>query len=157
GGRIGLLLALTLAGDTLISLFLTTRADRLGRRRVLIVGALLMIGGAVVFLATDLFPLLLLGATIGVISPSGNEVGPFLPVEQASLSQTVSDDRRTGLFAWYNLAGSVATAVGALTAGLVAQAIQSSGATADSYRAIVAVYAGLGLVMALLFSRLGAA
>jgi MFS family permease len=157
GGRIGLLLALTLAGDTLISLFLTTRADRLGRRRVLIVGALLMIGGAVVFLATDLFPLLLLGATIGVISPSGNEVGPFLPVEQASLSQTVSDDRRTGLFAWYNLVGSVATAVGALTAGLVAQAIQSSGATVvDSYRAIVAVYAGLGLVMALLFSRLGA-
>ena len=40
--QIGLLLTLTLLGDTVISLFLTTRADRIGRRRMLIVGAALM-------------------------------------------------------------------------------------------------------------------
>ena len=38
----GLLLTLTLVGDTVISLYLTTRADRIGRRRMLIVGAILM-------------------------------------------------------------------------------------------------------------------
>src|ERR1700732_3178532 len=39
----GMLLTLTLVGDTVVSLFLTTRADRFGRRRVLIIGALLMV------------------------------------------------------------------------------------------------------------------
>src|SRR6202171_2666735 len=41
----GLLLTLTLVGDTVISLYLTTQADRIGRRRMLIVGAILMAGG----------------------------------------------------------------------------------------------------------------
>ena len=49
GATIGVLLALTLLGDTVISLWLTTHADRVGRRRVLIVGAVLMFGAAVVF------------------------------------------------------------------------------------------------------------
>ena len=65
--------------------------------------------------------LLLIAATIGVISPSGNEVGPFLAVEQASLTQRLPADRRTSVLAWYNLAGQVASAVGALAAGLLAQ------------------------------------
>ena len=38
----GMLLTLTLVGDTVVSLYLTTRADRIGRQRVLIVGAVLM-------------------------------------------------------------------------------------------------------------------
>src|SRR5258708_30984589 len=40
--RIGMLLTLTLLGDTIVSLVLTTRADRVGRRRMLIVGSFLM-------------------------------------------------------------------------------------------------------------------
>ncbi len=40
--QIGVLLTLTLVGDTLVSLWLTTRADRIGRRRVLFIGAVLM-------------------------------------------------------------------------------------------------------------------
>src|SRR5512140_370775 len=85
--RIGLLLSLTLLGDTAISLLLTTRADRWGRRRTLLVGALLMLVAAVAFATTTSFLVLLLAATVGVLSPSGNEVGPFLAVEQAALSQ----------------------------------------------------------------------
>ncbi|HEY5488715.1 MAG TPA: MFS transporter, partial [Candidatus Limnocylindrales bacterium] len=103
---IGLLLALTLLGDAAISLWLTTHADRVGRRRVLIVGALLMLGAGVGFAATDVFVVLALAATIGVISPSGNEVGPFLAVEQASLAQTIPDRERTRVFGWFNLTGS---------------------------------------------------
>src|SRR5215210_5923708 len=48
----GLLLTSTLAGDTLISLYLTTRADRIGRRRTLIIGAVLMAGAGLTFAAT---------------------------------------------------------------------------------------------------------
>ncbi len=42
---VGLLFTFTLAGDAGISLWLTTSADRLGRRRMLLLGALLMVIG----------------------------------------------------------------------------------------------------------------
>ena len=155
---IGIVLSLTLVGDTLLSLWLTTHADRLGRRRVLVAGSILMVLAGLVFALTDWAPLLILAATIGVISPTGNEVGPFLAIEQAALSQTVPDSRRTATFAWYNLVGYVATASGALAAGLVSQALLDRGMpTVDAYRAVVVGYAVIGLALAGGFWRLGAA
>jgi MFS family permease len=151
----GLLLTLTLVGDTLISLFLTTRADRFGRRRMLVCGSLLMIGAGVAFAITGNFFLLLIAGTIGVISPSGNEVGPFLPVEQAALSQVAPSRSRTGLFAWYQLAGSLATALGSLAGGIIPQVVQRSAAAAvPGYRAVIVLYASVGVLLAVLFSRL---
>jgi MFS family permease len=153
---IGIVLTMTLIGDTLISLWLTTRADRLGRRRVLIAGSLLMVVAGVVFALTNLLPLLIIAGAIGVISPTGNEVGPFLAIEQAALTQTVPDARRTSTFAWYNLVGYIATATGALGAGLLSQALLDRGfAPADAYRAIVVGYALIGIAMAIGFWRLG--
>jgi len=153
---IGIVLTLTLIGDTLISLWLTTNADRLGRRRVLVAGAILMLFAGVVFALTSWVPLLILAGAIGVISPTGNEVGPFLAVEQAGLSQIVPDRRRTATFAWYNLAGYVATATGALAAGLASQWLLDAGlAPADAYRAIVIGYALIGILMAIGAWRLG--
>jgi MFS family permease len=85
--------------------------------------------------------LLIIAAIIGVISPSGNEIGPFLPVEQAMLSQLVTKERRTGLFAWYNLIGSLATACGALAGGFLAKLLQSQGMSPlDSYRMVLLGY-----------------
>ena len=146
--EIGLLLSLTLAGDTAISLLLTTTADRLGRRRTLIVGAILMVLAGIAFMATSSFFLLVIAATIGVISPSGNEIGPFLSVEQAALSHIVSDERRTDVFAWYNLVGSFSTALGALAGGLIVQASQHFGLMeAAAYRPVLLAYAGIGVLM----------
>lgn len=153
--EIGVLLTLTLVGDTAISLWITTSADRIGRRRMLLVGAALMMFAGALFAVTRNFALLLLAATVGVISPSGNEVGPFLSIEQAALSQIVPNQARTGVFAWYNLVGSFATAIGALCGGTLATVLQNDGVQAlDSYRAIVAGYALVGLLLALLFTRL---
>src|SRR5262245_36241627 len=115
----GLLLTLTLAGDAAVSLAVTTRADRVGRRRMLIAGALLMLGAGAVMVSTAAFWLLLLAATIGVISPSGQEVGPFLPIEQAALADLAGDEHRTRVLAWYTLAGAIATALGAWAGGLL--------------------------------------
>ena len=39
--QVGLVLTLTLVGDVIVSLYLTTRADHIGRRRMLIVGSIL--------------------------------------------------------------------------------------------------------------------
>jgi MFS family permease len=149
---IGLLFTLTLAGDAGISLWLTTSADRFGRRRTLIVGALLMAGAGVVFIITRNPILLMVAAIIGVISPSGNEIGPFLSVEQAGLTQLIPGERRTQIFAWYNLSGSFATATGALTGGWLAQSIQGACATPfNSYRVVLTGYALGGMVLAILF------
>ncbi len=157
-GEIGLLLTLTLAGDAIISLWLTTWADRIGRRRTLIIGALLMLGAGVAFVLTQNPLLLTLAAIVGVISPSGNEIGPFLSIEQASLSQLVPDKQRTHIFAWYNLVGSFATAVGALCSGLIAQQLVDTGwAPQDGYRAVIAGYACVGLVLLLAFLALSPA
>jgi MFS family permease len=158
GNQIGLLLALTLLGDTLVSLWLTTQADRVGRRRVLIAGALLMAGAGLVFAASDVFVILLVAATLGVISPSGSEVGPFLAVEQSSLAQTTPDQQRTTVFAWYNLCGQVAAAVGALAAGGIVQLLKAGGLSAvGADRAVVLGYAALGLLLAAAFAQVSTA
>ncbi len=157
-GRIGLLLTLTLVGDTLISLAITLHADRIGRKRMLILGAALMVAAGVPFALSGDFTVLVLAATFGVISPSGNEVGPFLAIEQAALSQVLPEDRRTGVFAWYHLTGAFATAGGALAGGWTAQVLQSAGvAPAASYRVLVIAYAAVGLLLAALFLRMSRA
>jgi len=153
--QIGLLFTLTLAGDAGISLWLTTTADRFGRKRTLIVGALLMLGAGVIFIITRNVLVLMAAAIIGVISPSGNEIGPFLSVEQAALSHLLPDAKRTQVFAWYNLVGSFATATGALSGGWLAQLLQSNGMPAlDAYRVVLMGYAIGGLLIGLLFLSL---
>ncbi len=153
--EIGALLTLTLLGDIAISLWLTTSADRSGRRRTLLLGSALVVLAAVVFLLTDQFVLLLLAATLGVISPSGSEVGPFLAVEHAALASAIDPRRRTRLFAWYNLTGAGSTACGALVGGWLAATLQHAGWTeVASYRPLFVAYGASGLILALLFAGL---
>jgi MFS family permease len=155
--RIGVLLTMTLVGDTVLSLWITTHADRIGRKWMLIAGAVLMVLGGLVFALTGSFVPLLLAATVGVISPSGNEVGPFLAIEQAALAQLAAE-HRTRLFAWYNVAGSLATAVGALLCGALVQSLQGHGVVpVNSYRIFFFGYAAAGALLAILFLRLSSA
>jgi hypothetical protein len=44
-----------------------------------------------------------LTGTIGLISLTGNEVGPFLPIEQAALTQVVSAATRTARRDWIDV------------------------------------------------------
>lgn len=156
--QVGFLLTLTLLGDLMISLPLTTRADWFGRRRMLMIGAALMAAAGVAFASTKNLFFLLIAGTVGVISPSGNEVGPFLSIEQAALSHVVSPRTRTEVFAWYTLAGSLATALGAFCGGAAAEVLQRAAVPrVESYRAVVFLYAVFGLVLVLLFTRLSPA
>ena len=156
--RIGLLLTLTLLGDTVVSLILTTQADRIGRRRMLLIGSFLMVGAGLAFAFTSNFLFLVIAGTIGVVSPSGNEVGPFLSIEQAALAHVVPASTRTMAFAWYTLTGSFATAIGSLCGGILPSLVGSSGTTSiKGYRAVVVAYAALGMVLTLVFARLSSA
>jgi MFS family permease len=155
GFHIGLLLTLTLIGDAAISLWLTTHADSVGRRRVLRIGAVLMTAAGIVFAISSDFWVLLIAATIGVISVSGGEVGPFMAVEQASLTHILPDRERTRIFAWYSLAGQFATALGSLAAGLLVSGLRALGAsTLVSDRAVIIGYALVGPVLVIGFGLL---
>lgn len=156
GAQIGVVLTLTFLGDAAISLWLSTRADRMGRRLTLRLGAVLMVLGGAGMALTDNFVLLTIAATIGVISPTGAEVGPFLAVEQACLAHIVDSRDRTRIFAWYHVAGFSLSAIGALAGGLIAHALQQRGWSAvASYRVLFWLFAGCGLLLGLLSLRLG--
>jgi MFS family permease len=156
--EIGLLLTATLVGDAAVSLAVTSNADRLGRRRMLVLGGALVALTGLAFALSGNLLLLTIAAILGTLSPGGGEVGPSQPIELAALPQTISDRDRTNTFAWYNLVGSLASATGALCAGLLAQTLQGMGTTpVASYRDVLAVYGALGVVLAFMFSNLSPA
>jgi hypothetical protein len=45
------------------------------------------------------------------------QVGPFMALEQSIVSDLLPPSLRTSVFAWYNLLGYMATAIGSLAAG----------------------------------------
>jgi MFS family permease len=149
--RIGVVFTAALAGGAVTTGLLGTIADRVGRRRVLVLGAALMALAGAVFALSESFPLLLAAAFFGTVSPSGREVGPFLSIEQAMLPQTTDDEHRTGVFSAYNVVASGIGALGSLCAGLPALLGLEPQA---GYRALMWAYAAVGLLLALLFSRL---
>ena len=148
---IGWIFTAALAGGAAMTILITAIADSFGRKFLLIVGALMMaLAGCVFALSND--PILLaIAAIFGTISPSGKEVGPFLSLEQAILPQTTSDQQRTAVFSAYNLVGSFAGALGALTVSL--PSFFSLTALAG-YRFLIWSYVVSAILLALLFALL---
>ncbi|EME86849.1 uncharacterized protein MYCFIDRAFT_109490, partial [Pseudocercospora fijiensis CIRAD86] len=155
--KIGLFMTLTLVGDVLISLALTLVADTLGRRRILLVGAALMMFSGIIFATFSNYWFLLFAAIVGVISPSGNEIGPFRAVEESTLAHLSEANTRSDIFALYVVAGTLGAASGSLGAGWLTQSVQSRGwSEVASYRLVFWVYAIIGAVkagMTLLLSK----
>ncbi|KAF7513596.1 hypothetical protein GJ744_008890 [Endocarpon pusillum] len=146
--KIGLFMTLTLLGDVVISLILTMIADGIGRRRMLGLGSLLMTASGIVFATCSNYWVLVAASVLGVISPSGNEIGPFKAIEESTISQLVSSKERSSVLAWYILFGSAGTAGGTISCGWATQSLQMHrGWTAlESYRVLFWAYAVLGLV-----------
>ncbi|UNI15595.1 hypothetical protein JDV02_002117 [Purpureocillium takamizusanense] len=168
----GLFMTLTLVGDVLVSLLLGLAADRLlGRRAVLALGAALMAASGLVFATTATsstadspgseassslssssssysYALLLVAAVLGVISPSGNEIGPFRAVEESVVAHLTPPPDRPDVYAWYSLAGTAGSALGMVTCGWAVEAATArlGWALLDAYRAVFVAYAALGLV-----------
>ncbi|KAL7622072.1 hypothetical protein AAE478_007573 [Parahypoxylon ruwenzoriense] len=146
--RIGLFMTLTLIGDTCASFFLTLFADAVGRRAVLALGAALMSASGVVFALFDSYWVLLAAAVVGVISPNGNEIGPFRAIEESIVAHLTDPRSRSDIYAWYSLLGLVGAACGTLTCGWVVEHLNQTLQWDDirSYRAIYFGYGVLGLV-----------
>ncbi|KAJ6564208.1 MFS transporter [Mycena capillaripes] len=146
--QMGLFMTLILLGDAAGSLILTIYADRLGRAKVLLGGSLLMVASGLVFASSQTYIVLLLAAMVGVITPSGNEVGPFRAIEESILAQLTERDNRSMIFAWHFTLSGLAIALGNLSGGWISRALQQHlGWTAMSaYRGIFLLYSAAGLL-----------
>ncbi|KAJ5774684.1 hypothetical protein N7457_009580 [Penicillium paradoxum] len=146
--RIGLFMTLTLVGDVVISFFLTLFADSMGRKAVLSLGSILMAGSGVAFALFGNYWILLAAAVFGVISPSGNEIGPFRAVEESTLAHLTPHERLSDVFAWYSLIGTAGSAMGMLVCGWIINSLESihGWAFIPACRVIFFVYAGVGIV-----------
>lgn len=116
---IGLVLTATLVNSVFFNIFSSAYADKIGRRKILILYAVLMIISAMVFFVTNNYVALVIAALVGTINVTGSEVGAFLSLEQALLPQTVNDvKKRNSIFAIYNSVGTFAMSAGVLLSGL---------------------------------------
>ncbi|HSQ13158.1 MAG TPA: MFS transporter [Candidatus Deferrimicrobium sp.] len=149
---IGWIFTAALAGGAVMTIVITAVADSFGRKTLLIVGAVLMALAGLAFAVSDNPMVLTLAAIFGTISPSGKEVGPFLSLEQAILPQTTSDRHRTAVFSAYNLVGSFAGALGALTVSL--PSLFSLTTAIAGYRFLIWGYVASALLLAGLFTLL---
>ncbi|KAF1961124.1 MFS general substrate transporter [Byssothecium circinans] len=148
--QIGLFMTLTLLGDVIISLLLTLVADSLGRRKTLFLGAVAMAISGAVFALTNNYVALLMAAIIGVISPTGNEIGPFRAIEESTLAHLVPEHQRSDVFTWYVVLAVLGTSSGLMVGGQAVDRLQAlDGWTElDAYRAIFWIYTGVGCTKA---------
>lgn len=156
--QIGLFMTLTLLGDVFISLLLTLVADSIGRRTILLFGAISMAASGAIFATTSNYIALLMAAIIGVISPSGNEIGPFRAVEESTLAHLVPEAQRSDVYTWYVVLAVLGTSTGLAVGGQAVDHLQGKPGWTDldAYRAIFWIYTGVGgvkAVMTLLLSR----
>lgn len=155
---VGAISTATLLGSAALTIFVGLTAHRFGRRALLVVAALIMIGTGIGFmLERDLWPLLAI-AFIGTLNPSSGDVSLFYPLEQALLAESVPAQARTATFAVYALIGTLVAALGALAAGLPDLLRDYfSLSLLMALQAMFALYTVLGLLTYLLYRRLPAA
>jgi len=126
--RVGALVTGTLLGSAALTTAVGLAGQGIERRRVLLFAALLMLGTGIGFAGLSAFWPLLLVAVVGTLNPTAGDVSVFLPVEQAVLAETVPGGERTAVFAWYNVAGTLAGGLGALASGVPEMVARLAGA-----------------------------
>jgi MFS family permease len=101
--RIGLVIAAGLAGAALATIIVSFAADRLGRRRGLVILSLLSaLGGLALALSPNL-PLLLITAFVAMLNGTGTDRSPSFVLDQAIIPGLAHDAKRTWNLAWYNV------------------------------------------------------
>src|SRR5947209_9288549 len=151
---IGVLITVSLLGDMVGTYVIALVGESGGRRRILALLSLLMAATGVVFGLVTSYPVLLVVAFFGTLGTTASETAPFLPIDQAMIAQVTLPERRTALFARYNLVASLSAALGALAAALPGLLTQVGLPLASGIRLLFGVYAALALVVAGLSLRL---
>ncbi|KKY32151.1 putative major facilitator superfamily transporter [Diaporthe ampelina] len=149
--RIGLFLTLTLVGDVVLSLAIALVADRIGRRRTLQFGALLMILSGATFSLSDNYWVLLPAAVVGVLSATGGDTGPFRAIEESTLSELTTPATRSDVLSWYITTAAVGSACGVAAAGRMIESLKDrDGWTLlEAYHACFGLYSLMGVIASL--------
>ncbi|KAH9208829.1 major facilitator superfamily domain-containing protein [Leptodontidium sp. 2 PMI_412] len=145
---IGLFMTLTLLGDVLLSVVLTAIADRVGRRRVLIGGSIMMVLSGAMFALFENYWILLFAAVVGVVSATGGDFGPFRAIEESILSSLTSPNTRADVLSWYVTVATLGQSMGTESSGRVIHYLQhlDGWTLIDAYHAVFWVYSGVGVI-----------
>jgi MFS family permease len=156
--EVGVVVAGTLGGSAALTLLVGLHGHRIPARTILVATAGLMAVTGVMFSLATAFWALLLISVVGTLNPSSGDVTPFLATEQALMAESVAARDRTTVFAWYNVAGALAGAVGALLAGLPEALAGGEGAPVERLllfeRTTFYVYSVAGLLALVIYSGL---
>jgi len=150
---IGFILSATLVNSIIFNLFSTFFADRIGRKKILIIYASLMAVSGCVFFITENYFALIIAAFIGTINVTGSETGAFLSLEQAILPQTVKNiKKRNTVFALYNIIGTLAMAGGILLSSLPQIMQENFGfSNIDSFKPLFLIYILAGVAVVIIY------
>ena len=156
--QVGAIVTATLLGSAAVTLAVGLLGYRFSRRRILLAAAALMLATGFGFAGLTTFWPLMIVALVGTLNPSSGDVSLFLPTEQAALAHTASGSARTMVFAWYNLAGSLAGALGALLSGLPALLAAHRGVPlVAAERGVFLFYAACAVASAIIYRTLSPA
>jgi len=152
---VGIVLTATLVNSVFFNLLSSAYADKIGRKNILIIYAALMIASSVIFFVTSNYIALVIAALVGTINVTGSEVGAFLSLEQAMLTQTVSDiKKRNSIFAIYNAVGTFAMSAGVLLSGLPAILQNYGFDKIGAIKSLFLIYAACAVVVLVIYLML---
>lgn len=152
--QVGIVASASLLGTAALTLLIGFVAPRYDLRSLFLIGAGLAIVTGLVFPMVETIVPVLLVAFMGTINPSGGDLGMLIPLEHALLTQETGDRERTSVFARYSLIGSLTAAAGSLAAALPELLTAGGFAEVGAIRLMFYGYAALGVLSALLYSRL---
>jgi len=145
---IALVVAAGLTGSALATVVVMLRADRLGRKRILLLLSLLSVVSGIALAKTPNAPLLALMAFAGMLNGTGTDRSAAFALDQAIIPGLVPDIRRTWTLAWYNVLLDAGGSFGALVAGLpLFLQHHWSPSLLSSYRYVFLGYSGLCLTV----------
>jgi MFS family permease len=144
--QIGLFMTLTLFGDCFLSFGLSQIADRIGRRRVLVGGSMLMVCSGIIFAIFENFWVLLFAAVVGVISTMGGDFGPFRTIEESMLSTLTDETSRADVLSWYVTMANVGSCIGSEASGRIVEFLMERWSEVSAYHGVFWIYGATGIL-----------
>ncbi len=155
---VGLVVGGGLAGAALAALLVTFVGDRVGRRRALVLLAVLGAAGTLLAVLGSRLVVVAPAAFLGMLNGMGRDRGAALVLEQAILPATTGERGRTLGFAWYSMLQDIGHSAGALLAGAPVLLRTALGLDVlASYRLALGTNALLLLATAVLYLQLSPA
>jgi MFS family permease len=157
---VGIIFSVAYISSALLTAVWGYLSDRLGRRRILMLLAVLTIVSNVIYLLFSGLFLILLAVIIASVGAGGSGGGgsgggPFNPVEEALLAEKCSAENRNQVFSINSFVGSVMGSVGALASGLPQYLQESWGwGEVSSYKPLFAATILFSIILLFVYSSI---